>query len=562
MANPQHIEWLLEGVEAWNARREADDFLPDFSHASLFAAFLNADQLDMEGGNAVSVEEMMSTMGLSDINDPKELLLHHVIFAQETISIGEELISQSPTEASRFRSDSVEPAIEWPGGRIPLANANLSFANFTGSHMSGADLRNANLWNADFRGATLRAAKLNNANLMGVDLTGSVLWDIDFSNADLRGADLTGADLRNAILIEAKFDHANLVGTDLSGAQPWRANLYNTNNTSTEQSQGPQSHISIISSTEDLMKAVRDFEDQHSDNVTFYFRGESKQGWTLKPSVMREGFAPFESDMLLNLIARRPNDFTGRDTALEQWVLAQHHGLRTRFLDLSRNPLVSLFNSCWDELYGCHDGLLHIFAVPQHLIKPFNSDVISVIANFAKLPRDDQNLLLGKREGTDSLYAFRSAGSSAIRIAEGVLFGRRGRGSGTEPYDYAEYHVAMHRLYRLIREEKPFFEERIDVRDLFRIFVVEPQQSAERIRAQSGAFLVSAFHERFERDEILKWNPEIPVYAHYTLSIPSECKPGIMKDLRLLNITHETLFPGLDSSAEAITERYKRGAVN
>ncbi len=30
MANQQHIEWLLEGVEAWNARREREESVPDF----------------------------------------------------------------------------------------------------------------------------------------------------------------------------------------------------------------------------------------------------------------------------------------------------------------------------------------------------------------------------------------------------------------------------------------------------------------------------------------------------------------------------------------------------
>ena len=30
MANPQHIEWLLEGVAAWNKRLKRDEFYPDF----------------------------------------------------------------------------------------------------------------------------------------------------------------------------------------------------------------------------------------------------------------------------------------------------------------------------------------------------------------------------------------------------------------------------------------------------------------------------------------------------------------------------------------------------
>ena len=88
------------------------------------------------------------------------------------------------------------------------------------------------------------------------------------------------------------------------------------------------------------------------------------------------------------------------------------------------------------------------------------------------------------------------------------------------------------------------------------MFVVEPQRSTERIRAQSGAFLVSAFHERFERDEILKWNKDTPVYAYCKLTIPSGSKAGLSDELQLLNVSRETLFPGLDASARAVSEHY------
>jgi hypothetical protein len=40
MANEQHLAWLKEGVEAWNARRARDDFIPDLSEANLLGADL------------------------------------------------------------------------------------------------------------------------------------------------------------------------------------------------------------------------------------------------------------------------------------------------------------------------------------------------------------------------------------------------------------------------------------------------------------------------------------------------------------------------------------------
>ena len=124
------------------------------------------------------------------------------------------------------------------------------------------------------------------------------------------------------------------------------------------------------------------------------------------------------------------------------------------------------------------------------------------------------------------------------------------------PDAIASYSTAMAQLVQLIQAEKPYFAPRIDPRDFYRVIIVEPQQSLERIRAQSGAFLVSAFHERFERDQVLHWNEEIPMYAHYPLTVSKDYKTGILDELRMFNITREALFPGLDTAAEAIMQSY------
>jgi hypothetical protein len=247
----------------------------------------------------------------------------------------------------------------------------------------------------------------------------------------------------------------------------------------------------------------------------------------MRPSVMRGGLGEYESEMLRDVMSRRPQEFGGTASTLAQWVLAQHHLLKTRFLDVTKNPLVALFFVCEDEESQSEDGRLHVIAVPPLLVKPFTSDAVSVVSNFAKLTPDEQRFLLGKGEAPPRF-----------------------------PNAWLHYHEAMDRLCQLIQSEKPYFANRIDIRDFFKVLVVEPQQSPERIRAQSGAFLVSAFHERFERDEVLKWNQKIPVYAHYELTIPWRRKTDLIGDLERLNITRETLFPGLDESAKAVTSLY------
>ena len=297
----------------------------------------------------------------------------------------------------------------------------------------------------------------------------------------------------------------------------------------------PSTSIESIDDLLGVIRATKNLYEDFLEEVHLYFRGEYSTKWELIPSVMRDPeYSKCEGETITELLSRRPEDFAHAESALAEWVIAQHFGLRTRFLDLTKNPLVGLYNACFDNdgNLQMENGRLHILAVPRSLIKPFNGDTVSVIANFAKLTEYEQEVLLGKSQIT-----FESLMSN----------------------DHPEAHMypeIMLRLYQFIRQEKPYFRERINHRDFFRVFVVEPQQITERIRAQSGVFLVSAFHKKLDRRNVRMWNSRIPIYANYRVIVPSRCKPEIVEDLRLLNITRETLFPGLESTTKAISNRF------
>ena len=382
-------------------------------------------------------------------------------------------------------------------------------ADFSFCNMSRTDF-SIIVGSFDFRRANFMFANLREARLTAADLTGAGFIRSDLEDAILEGTTLDGT----------RFDDANLSGTDLTATRPWRADLFSQVLPSKNAFRVKKDTIENVS---DLIAICSDVATEltHDDGEPgLYYRGEAKS-WKLQPSVMRvRQYRHQEGQMLLDLMTRRPKEFSKTNSALSQWVLAQHHGLKTRILDVTRNPLVAMFNVCEDQSYSGDDGRLHIFSIPSSLIRDYRSDVVSVIANFAKLSYAEQTVLLGKRRG--------------IRH---------------------RYKDVLGKLYHLIGEEKPHFQRRIDPRDFFRVFLVEPQQAFERLSVQSGAFLLSGFHERFERESILRWNKNIPTYDHLVITIPAHCKGRLLSELALMNITRETMFPGLDESASSINRR-------
>ena len=268
-----------------------------------------------------------------------------------------------------------------------------------------------------------------------------------------------------------------------------------------------------------LVESVSDFLDildLYSKEDTLYFRGHSKTTYDLKPSILRtDKMKENENLIYQELLISCPDDFRGFERHIDFLVKMQHYGLPTRLLDITRNPLVSLYFACCNNKNDF--GEIFIFSPSKKQIKYENSDTVAMMATLPLFSYQEQTELM------DYLYT-----------------------------NKGDKHI-VERFIHEVQTEKPGFEDKIKWSDLESCFVILTKKDNNRIIKQDGAFIICGVNN----------NPEQIIHEQLRLNFKNKNvivfvseKSKILKELDLLSINKSTLFPEIDSVSDYIKSKY------
>lgn len=255
----------------------------------------------------------------------------------------------------------------------------------------------------------------------------------------------------------------------------------------------------------------------HGGREVFYRGHSNRTKYRLEPSILRKDdkgnyvYRDAEDKLYKELLVSNSIDFHGDVYTLDRLVRMQHYSLPTRLLDITSNPLIALYFACKSN--PTLDGEVIVLSMAMDQIKYFDSDTASCIANLTRLPKVS-------KDGLDF---------SSLDVRK---FNKL---------------APVKQLLHFIKEEKPFFESRLEPKHLKSVICVKGKHTNSRIAFQSGAFLL------FGQDATLDegGTPEITVQR-----IAVTNKEAVLRQLDQLNINESTVFPYIENSAKYLAQKY------
>ncbi len=268
-----------------------------------------------------------------------------------------------------------------------------------------------------------------------------------------------------------------------------------------------------------------------------YYRGQLKrisEGYTLQPSIGRyKKYSSCTLQEMYRIEREMLNTFTNHligyvdyipQNDWERLALAQHHGLPTRFMDWTINPLIALYFACrttkTDKEGNPYDSAVYVLTSEPKLYSDFKEE---------EKQREKKNKASQERED----------------VRKEVII---------EKNPYSEYLVAdseeeteeeSHEEPETVEEQKPKDEiSVISPFDITQNIIYEPPHVSSRIRAQDGVLLAC-----YGPLKVLEEKDYVEVI------IKHEAHEEMRQRLEQYGMFDKQLFPGLDGIAKWLRYR-------
>ncbi len=215
-----------------------------------------------------------------------------------------------------------------------------------------------------------------------------------------------------------------------------------------------------------LIKEVLSITKTDASNA-LYFRGENSDHGdsALTPSVFR-GFLEREHRIYREMQRFNDHEFTADKTAFDKLARMQHYQAPTRMLDMSEDVLSALYFALDNRKDGA-TGVLYVLEIDHEMVKYYDSDAVSVVANLAKSPLTD---------GATADKSKTALHRDAVHFLRDII--------GFNKKDSVNF------LLHDIGEEKSYFRAQIDPSHIFSVLCVKPKYTNARLLGQKGAFLL------------------------------------------------------------------------
>lgn len=348
--------------------------------------------------------------------------------------------------------------------------------------------------------------------------------------------------------------------------------------------------MSNIKNVSDFAKKLKELGEPEK-GYTRFFRGHSNIAYKLEPSIYREAHLIQNEDKIIKDAFTFCSDyFEPHETLFERLVKLQHYGYSTRLLDISSNALVALYFSALGNLdkegkpkpkKRRTNGEVIVFDIPNNEIKYDDSDTVAILSALSlrksdfraisyRMPSsaheiletlisskriiEETNILRVLSKDNETKEVIENSLSQLNITLDGFISQKINKEISEFSYKLFNQQPEISRLLHDIRKDKPSFLPIIKSDDINRVIGVRAKQNNPRISKQQGAFLLFGIDQFKLRQATI---PSDWIKNEKKLIIDRNSKEIILKELELFGISHQSLFPELDSQAKFIMDRYK-----